>query len=462
VIGQIFEPLVIHKLDSTDIEPNLAESWTISRDGLTYTFKLRKEVKFHDGTPLDAEAVKFSFERPTREDHPYFKYGKWTWLRTYLGAVKTIEVVDSHTVRFHLKERNAAFLANLANWGNTTPVSPTAVKKDPEGFAVKPVGSGKYRFESWERGVRVVLRRNDDYWGDKAKVERLIFRWIVDAQARVAELLSGTCDIIHPIFPDAVAQLERTPNVTVIKAPELHIWFAGFNLNDPVMKDVRVRRALNHAINKEALLANTLQGLGTLATQPALPTSWAYEPDVRRYPYDPQRAKQLLAEAGYPNGLETELWTPESGSGMQTPKEMATVMQADLAAVGVRARVKVFEWGTYLGTLRKEPGPLWTMSWFLHDNDPDISLSLSLHSKGVGNFGKWQNAEFDRALEDARKLLDRKRRAEIYRRAMRAFADDPPWIFVNHEFQLYGLKKGLKFTPHPAGFELRMDTAYWE
>src|SRR5947209_5691524 len=336
VTAEIFETLVATAVDSTDIVPGLAESWTTSPDGLVWTFKLRKGVRFHDGTPLDAAAVKFTFDRVIDPSHPHAKSGKWSFVAGYLSSVKSVDAPDPLTVRLNLKYPTSSLPALLA-LPNCAIVSPTAFAKDPAGFDSRPVGSGRYRFETWERGSRLVLKRNDDYWGSKGRPQTLVYRAIPDATTRVTELLTGGLDLILPIAPDFIEKLEKTPQVTVHKKTGLTVWYVGFNVDKKPFTDKRVRQAFNHAVNKEAIVRDILKGTGIAAVGPLLPGTWAFEPNVRKYAYDPAAARRLLAEAGYPNGLEVDFWMPESGSGMQAPVEMSTVIQANLAAIGVKA-----------------------------------------------------------------------------------------------------------------------------
>jgi peptide/nickel transport system substrate-binding protein len=459
VTHQIFETLVTTPDDSTDVVPGLAESWQVSPDGLAWTFKLRRGVRFHDGTPLDAAAVKFTFDRIIDPAHPHNKSGKWTFAVGYLSSVKSVEAVDPQTVRLHLKYPNSALLANLAI-PNCAIVSPTAFSKAPAEFGFQPVGSGRYRFDSWTRGSRVVLQRNEDYWGTKGKPRTLVYRGIAEANARVTELLTGGVDLILPIPPDFVGRLESTPQVTVHKKLGLTIWYVGMNVEKKPFTDRRVRQALNYAVNKDAIVRDILKGTGLAATGPLLPGTWAHEPNVRKYPYDPVMAKRLLAEAGYPNGFEVELWVPESGSGMQAPVEMSTVIQANLAAVGVKASLKTMEWGSYLGKLRSDAPVMFALSWFLKSEDPDLSLHPNFFSKSspLPNRANFASPEVDQLLLDARQAPDRAKRADLYRRIQRIVVEDAPWIFVDHEVQVVAIRAGLKgFKLHPSGFDLRVE-----
>ena len=459
VTAEIFETLVTTRPDSTEVIPGLAESWTTSPDGMTWTFKLRRGVRFHDGTPLDAAAVKFTFDRVIDPTHPHAKSGKWSFVTGYLSSVKSVEVLDPQTVQLHLKYPTGSLLALLA-LPNCAIVSPTAFTKAPADFDTRPVGSGRYKFESWERGSRLALRRNDDYWGVKGKPQALVYRGIPEANTRVSELLTGGVDLILPIPPDFVGRLEKTSGVSVYKATGLTVWYAGFNVEKKPFTDRRVRQAFNYAVNKDAIVRDVLKGTGIPAIGPLLPGTWAFEPNVHKYAYDPGAARKLLAEAGYPNGLEVEFWVPESGSGMQAPVEMSTVIQANLAAVGVKAQLKTFEWGSYLGKLRSDAPAMFALSWFLKSEDPDLSMYPLFFSKNqpLPNRSNYNNPDVDQLLVQARQLTDRTKRAELYRKAQRLIVEDAPWIFVDHEVQVVATRANVKgFRLHPSGFDLRVE-----
>src|SRR5262245_39655013 len=241
---RIVEPLVFLADESTKLEPGLAESWTVSRDGLTYTFKLRKGVKFHDGTPFNAEAVKFSIERQINPEHPAAKLGKYPFANYFFGNIKAIEVMDETTVRFILKEARASFLSVLTV-GAASIVSPTAVRKHGQDYALQPVGTGPFRFTTWERGQRVLLEKNPSYWRYPVKVDRVIYRPIVEDQARLTELLTGTVDMIVGVPPDFVDQLASNQKVQVVRQVGTHVWYLGINNQKKPFDDKRVRQALN-------------------------------------------------------------------------------------------------------------------------------------------------------------------------------------------------------------------------
>ena len=460
VTHELFETLVATPEDSTEVVPGLAESWSTAADGLAWTFKLRRGVRFHDGTPLDAAAVKFTFDRVIDPSHPHAKSGKWSFVSGYLSSVKSVDVVDPLTVRLNLKYPTASLPALLA-LPNCAIVSPSAFAKDPAGFDSRPVGSGRYRFDTWERGSRLVLKRNDDYWGAKGKPATLVYRAIPDATTRVTELLTGGVDLILPIPPDFLDKLEKNPQITVHRKTGLTVWYVGFNVDKKPFTDRRVRQAFNHAVNKDAIVRDILRGTGVPAVGPLLPGTWAADPALRKYAYDPATAKRLLAEAGYPNGLEVDFWVPESGSGMQSPVEMSTVIQANLAAVGVKAPLKTFEWGSYLGKLRSDAPAMFALSWFLKSEDPDLSLYPLFFSKNtpLPNRSNYASPDVDALLLQARQVADRGKRADLYRKAQQIIVADAPWIFVDHEQQVIATRAGLKgFRLHPSGFDLRVES----
>jgi peptide/nickel transport system substrate-binding protein len=458
---RIVETLVTFPEESTQIVPGLAESWAVSKDGLRYTFKLRKGVSFHDGTLLDAEAVKFSIDRQINPEHPFNKLGKYPFANFFFGNIKAVEVVDPLTVEFALKEPRASFLAVLTA-GAASIVSPTAVRKHGQDYALTPVGTGPFKYASWERGQRVVLEKNPGYWRFPVKLDRVIYRPIVEDQARLTELLTGALDLIVGTPPDYVGQLEANPKVTLLKQVGAHVWYLGINNQKKPFDDKRVRQALNYAVNKDAIVRDVLKGTGALSVGPVLPKTWGADGGLKPYPYDPERAKKLLAEAGHPNGFTTTLWVPESGSGMQSPVAMSTVIQSNLKAIGVNVTLQTMEWGAYLAKLRSKEQELFALSWMAGNEDPDMVMYPLLHSSqwtpNGPNRALYKNEKFDEILHQARLTTDEKKRADLYRQAQRILVDDAPWIFVDHEIQTAAhVKRVQGFKLHPS-FDLRVET----
>jgi len=457
---RIVEPLVAFADETTQIVPGLAESWTISPEGLQYTFKLRRGVKFHDGTPFNAAAVKFSIERQIDPEHPAAKLGKYPFANYFFGNVKAIDVVDDATVRFVLKEPRASFLVVMAAAAASV-VSPTAMMKAGVDFASAPVGTGPFRFGSWTRGQQVVLEKFPEYWRGAVKFDRVVYRPIVEDQARLTELLTGTLDLIVGVPPDFVAQLEGSPKVNLMKQVGAHVWYLGINNQKKPFDDKRVRQALNYAVNKDAIVKDVLKSTGAISRGPVLPGTWGANPDLPVYVYDPARAKKLLAEAGYPNGFSTTMWVPESGSGMQSPSAMAVVIQSNLKAVGVNAAMQTMEWGAYIAKLRTKEQELFALSWAAGSEDPDMVMYPLFHSSQWSpngpNRALYKNEKFDALLAEARHVTDQGKRAALYREAQRILVDDAPWVFVDHEIQIAATSKRVQgFKLHPS-FDLRVE-----
>ena len=458
---RVVETLVGFPDESTQLIPGLAESWVISKDGLQYTFTLRKGITFHDGTPLNAEAVKFSIMRQIDPNHPANKLGNYPFANYFFGNVRTVEALSEDRVAFLLKEPRASFLAILTAPAASI-VSPSAAMKSGTDYASHPVGTGPFRFASWDRGQRVVLERNPNYWRGPVKLDRVIFRPIVEDQARLTELLTGSLDMMVGVPADYVAQLEQNPKVSVLKQVGAHVWYLGMNSQKKPFDDKRVRQALNYAVNKEAIVRDVLKDTGTPSAGPVLPKTWAADPTLKPYPYDPARAKKLLADAGFPNGFSTTMWVPESGSGMQSPVAMATVMQSNLKAVGVNATLQTMEWGAFLAKLRSREQDLFALSWMAGSEDPDMVMYPLLHSSqwtpNGPNRALYKNAHFDMLLEQGRQTTDQAKRAQLYREAQRILADDAPWVFTDHEIQTAALAKRVQgFKLHPS-FDLRVET----
>src|SRR6059036_2767932 len=328
VTKRIFEGLVGQEPGSYKLVPGLAQSWDISRDGLMYTFKLLPNVKFHDGTPFNAEAVKFVFERQLNDKGPYYATGTYPYVKGFLGNVAGVEVLDASAVQIKLKAPLTPFLQYLAHQ-SLFMFSPESLKKRGKDVVKHPVGTGPFKLETWEPGVKVVLARNDQYWGGAPKLRQAIYVPIIEAQARLAAIKTGEIDLTIDVPPDSLDNLRKDPNITVAEANSSAVWYVALNTRHPILKDKRVRQAMNLAINKEAIIRDILKGTAIVSTGPMSPVYGPFrEEKTTQYPYDPAKAKALLKEAGYPNGFEVTFFVPESGSGMQQPVEMGTVIQA--------------------------------------------------------------------------------------------------------------------------------------
>ncbi len=452
------------QVDSPPITPGLAERWTISPDGMTYTFFLRRGVKFHDGTEVDAEAVKFNFDRAIDERHPFFDATLRSINFSLVGyrVIKETRVADRYTFQLVLSEPFPSLLRNLAT-RTTGIVSPTAMRRlGKDRFALAPVGSGPFKFIEQERGVKVVLERNPDYWGGAPLLDRVVIRPIVEAASRVAALVAGEVDVMVVIPPDSVHQLRFNRSIQVAFAGPPHIWFWMLNCRATPTKDKRVRQAMNYAVNREGLVKDILRNTATVAKGPFPPGNPGYAKDnVAGYTYDPARARRLLAEAGFPNGFEMKCFYPASGTGMMVPTPMNEYIQANLRDVGIRVSFEVLEFGAFIAKARlgldDETSALQT-SW--SSNDPwwlESMFHSDLHPP-KGNVRTWyKNPEVDRLLDQARRELNEARRLQLYRQAEKLITDDAPWIFVCHDRSpiAYRAKVQNFVAPPSWNFDLR-------
>jgi peptide/nickel transport system substrate-binding protein len=434
ILVNLYDGLVRYKDGTLEVEPSLATSWTISDDGKTYTFKLRDGVKFHDGTPFNAEAVKFNFDRMLKDDHPFHDTGPFP-LSFFFSTVSEVKVIDDLTVEFDLSAPYAPFLSNLA-YPTGLIVSPDAVKKYGKDFGRHPSGTGAYKFAQWDSNEKVVVEKNPDYWDGAPSLEAVIYRPITDANTRVAEMLSGGLDVMVEVPPDSLSQFKDNPAFKVSEQAGPHLWFLILNTKDGPFKNKEIRQAANYAINKKALVDNILQGTADVAAGPTPPAfAWAYDDKLQPYPYDPEKAKAMLKEAGY-DGSPVTFYVTEGGSGMLDPIAMGTAIQADLEAVGMKVKIETYEWNTFLGKVN--PGlegkaDMAEMAWMT--NDPDTLPFLALRSdavpdKGGFNSGYYSNPKVDELLEKARQSTDQDERAKLYKEMQDIVHDDAPWVFV--------------------------------
>ena len=434
ILGNLCEGLVRFADGSLEIEPALAREWTISPDATRIRFALRRGVSFHDGTPFDAEAVRWNFERMLRDDHPQHDTGPFP-LAFFFEAVRAIETPDAHTVELVLDEPFAPLLANLA-YPTGFLVSPAAVRSAGRDFRRAPVCTGPFRFVSWESRRAVVVERNPDYWDGAPRLRQVVFKPLTDPRTRVTELVAGDVELLAEASPEAVAALEADPDLRVHRAEGPHLWFLILNTRNGPFADRRMRLAANLAIDREALIRYVLQGTAEPTAGPVPRVfAWASDPDLAPFPHDPQRAAELVAEAGHEDGVTVRFLVPQGGTGMLDPVMMATAIQADLAEVGIRAEISTFEWNAYLARVNAGLGDadLAPMAWMT--NDPDTLPYLALRSdawpeQGGFNSGYYANARVDRWIEAARGESDRAARGALYRRVERAVREDAPWVVI--------------------------------
>jgi peptide/nickel transport system substrate-binding protein len=435
ILANLYEGLVGYHTDTLEPSPGLADSWAISDDARVYLFRLKPGIRFHDGTAFDAEAVKFNFERMLDPTHPNHDTGPFP-LAFFFEQIERIEILDPLTVRFVLRESFAPFLSNLA-YPTGFMVSPTAVRRWGPDYGRHPSGTGPFRFGDWQAGRRVQLLRFEDYHGVPARLDALMFRPVTDPMTRVAELMAGGVDVALELSPDNVAAFRSSKEYRVVEATGPHLWFVILNTRDGPLADVRVRRAVNHAIDKRTLVDDVLRKTAEVATGP-IPRVFdhVFDPTFDAYSYDPEKARALLTEAGHDAPLRLRFLVPRGGSGMLAPLAMATAIQGDLARIGIAVDIESYEWNAYLARVNgglAEDADMAEMAWMT--NDPDTLPSLALHcdahpDNGGFNSGYYCNARTDALIEQARRSGDPATRSRLYRSLAGLVQEDAPWVVV--------------------------------
>jgi peptide/nickel transport system substrate-binding protein len=453
----VYESLVGYDLTSTadtlPIKPVLAESWQISPDGKVYTFKLRSGVKFHDGTVLDAEAVKWNFERASDPKHPlFFDKGRGTSAQIF-SLVDKMEAPDATTFRMTLKDPRAYFLSLF----DKIPMfigSPTAITKyGNDEFGNHPVGTGPFKFVSRESGSKITVERNTEYWGTAPFVDKVVLRGIGEPTARVVALQTGEVDFINDVAPDQIEALRRNTDIEVSQASIPHTWLINLNHRDKPFSDVKVRQAASLAINREALTRDILKGTALPATQLEGPGGVAHDAALKGWAFDPAQAKKLLADAGYPNGFDTVFALPSAGSGMLDATRIAEYLQRNWADVGIRAKLEAQEWTAYVPYFFKgipaDKG-LYAMANVTGDGQDMEKLNAQSFQPPNGfNVGWYQNEQVEQLLVQARANPDPAAAAKTYQQIEKILNDDVARIYVLHSLQPKAFNKKVRGFVNP-------------
>jgi peptide/nickel transport system substrate-binding protein len=429
-------------------------------------FKLRPGVKFHDGTPFNAAAVKFTFDRALNGKPP----ARWASLA---GSLSGAEVVDDLTVDVVTKEPYGPILRTLAMYCMGI-VSPTAVQRMGADFSRGPVGTGPFKFVEWKTNTHVIIERNADYWGDKALVDRVIFKVVPEEGARMIALQTGDADMVLFPSPPQLPALRRDPKFTVHETTGIRVVFAGMHAGLAPLDDVRVRQALLHAVDRRAILDNIMEGSAGPALGVLAPGVFGYR-DMqldRLYPFDRARARALLAQAGFAPGPDGVMqkggqrlslsWLAARG---RYPKdaEITEAIQAMFKEVGVEARVQFLEWGTVFPQLRGNPlnHHMFTLGWVTSNADADYSLFALFHSKQVPptgwNTSRYANAKVDALVEQARRSLNQTERERLYGEVQDILAKEMVWIPVYTTKEIIVARAGVKgFSIHPVEYNLAL------
>ena len=451
-------------LDETmQIKPVLATSYEVLSP-TKVRFKLRPGVKFHDGTPFNAAAVKFTFDRALRGNPP----ARWASLA---GSLSGAEVVDDLTVDIVTREPYGPILRTLAMYCMGI-VSPTAVQRLGADFSRAPVGTGPFKFVEWKTNTHVIIERHADYWGDKALVDRVIFKVVPEEGARMIALQTGDADMVLFPSPAQLPALRKDPKFTVHETTGIRVVFAGLHAGMPPLDDVRVRQALLHAVDRKAILDNIMEGSAGPARGVLAPGVFGYK-DMqldRLYPFDRARAKALLAQAGWtpgPDGIMVKggqrlslSWLAARG---RYPKdgEITEAVQAMFKEVGVEAKVQILEWAAVFQQVRGNPlhHHLFTLGWVTSNADADYSLYALFHSRSTPptgwNTSRYANPKVDALVEQARRSLNQTEREKLYGEVQDILAKEMVWIPVYTTKEIIVTRAAVKgFSIHPVEYNL--------
>ncbi|PPB81192.1 dipeptide transport system substrate-binding protein [Albidovulum inexpectatum] len=465
----IYNRLVEFVTGTTQVEPGLAESWEVSEDGLEYTFHLRKGVKFHSNdvfTPsrdLNADDVIFSFERQWKQDNPYYTVSGGTW--EYFNGMsmpdllKEIVKVDDYTVKFVLNRPEAPMIANLAmdfaSIVSKEYADAMLAAGTPEMINQKPIGTGPFQFVAYQKDAVIRYKANPDYWKGKAAIDDLVFAITPDASVRYQKLKAGECHVMPYPNPADVAAMKADPDITVLEQEGLNVGYLAYNTQQAPFDNPKVRKALNMAIDKQAIIDVVFQGSGQIAKNPIPPTMWSYNDEIQDDPYDPEAAKKMLGEAGVTD-LSMKVWAmPVQRPYNPNARRMAELIQEDMAKIGVDVEIVSYEWGEYLERSKAvdRDGAV-LLGWTGDNGDPDNFLAVLLGCDGVGgsNRAQWCNDEFEALIQKAKVVSDIEERTRLYKEAQVVFKREAPWATIAHSVVFMPVRNEVQgYKVHPLG-----------
>ena len=434
VVSHLYDTLLTRD-DAMAIQPNLATAYK-PVDDTTWEFTLRDGVTFSNGEPLTAEDVAFTVEHFRNPDLNAPSIAQF-------DPIDHVEVVDEHTVRFVTKEPFPALPAVMTEFW----VVPHdfATKAGVMGLNNEPVGSGPYVLDSWTRDQSIVLKANPDWWGGAPQIPYVEFKIVPDQNAQIAQIQTGEVDIVPQLPAEAAPLLKRADQVNVIQAPNPRAYFLGLNMRlDTPLKDPKVREALNYAVNVDEMVQAIYDGQGHVLATLLTPQQFGYDASVKPFGYDPETAKQLLADAGFPDGFSIAMEAPRSRYPKDT--EVAQAIAAQLGQVGINVDLKIREWGDYVGQFRSEDGPpIYLLGWSIPTFDPD-SILTPLLTDGV-TYSRFSDPDLTALIDKARSTVDATQRADIYSQVQQKMKDLAPMVFLYQLDELYGVRDHVNWTP---------------
>lgn len=441
IASNLYEGLMTFKKDNTEVVPQLAESYTVSDDGLTYTFKLRQGVKFHDGTDFNAQAVKFNFDRQMPEN----QVPKMSYASMVFNNVETSKVIDDYTFEVKLKKPQTQFLHNLAMSFSAPIISPTALQKYNNNVNEHPVGTGPYQFVAWDRGQQVILTRFDDYWGEKAKTANIIIRTIPETSARIVALNNGEIDVAFGLDANVIAQIEQGGNI-ITNTEGMNTNYMFFNVHDKqksVVLDKEVRKALAMSVNVPELVQSLYKGYASVATT-FLPTFIpGYSKNVKQVTYNPEKAKEILAKKGVTH-INMISYTGARQYNPVGGQVLAEAIQGYFAKVGVKSDLQVYDWATYKNKLLTADFDVAFMGWNGDNGDPDNFLALFADDDPINNTPRWVNQEYRDLIAKGAATKEGPARNAVYEQAEMVLAEESPILPISHARQMVAYRPNIK------------------
>jgi peptide/nickel transport system substrate-binding protein len=452
--------LVTFKPGSFDVVGDAAQSWSASADGKTWTFALKPHLVFSDGTPLDAKAVKFNLDRWRLTSDP--AHGAYSYpyyvddFGGYPGLITGVDAVSPTRVRIRLARPFGPFLRDLAEQAMELG-SPRAIAADPKAFELKPVGSGPYMVQEWQRDDHITLVANPTYAGPKPGYGTVIIRDIPDQATSVLSIQHGDIDMLTDPRPDDAKSLAAQKGITIAEQPSNNVSYVAMETEKKPFGDVRVRRAIAYALDAASMAKNLYAGGAVVANTWTPPGMLGENAAVIAYPHDVRKAKELLAQAGLPNGFTTTLmYTTAPRPYLPEPQRVAETIQAELAQAGVKVTLEPYEWGVYLDKIKHGEHELCLIGWTGDNGDPDnffypLLDQDSAHKDGTAqNYSFWRDPQFHALMLEGQKTTDDGKRAAIYRRANAMVHDQVPAIPLVHTTVPVVLKSSVKgFVPSP-------------
>lgn len=450
----IYSRLLRDVRGSTRLVPNLAEHWQVSRDGKEYTFFLQKGVRWHSNAffkptrDFNADDVIFMIERQWKPEHPYHQVSSANhafFQSAGLGnLIKSVQRINAHTVKIRLKEANASFLFNFVLGFSSVQSQEYAAamlkQGRPEVIDLHPIGTGPFSLVSYDKDKKIKYRVFDDYWEGRSPIQELEFLIVPDAHERWEKIQNNECQVMAFPNTDDLKAMRQHPNVSVAEMPGVNVAYWAFNLRKVPFNDIRVRKALNMVINRKAIIDQVYQGTAVQAVSLIPPTMWSHNDQLVDDAYNPEAAKRLLSEAGYPNGFTTDLWAMSVERAYNpNPQLMAQMMQTDLSKIGVIAEIKTIPWVDYSKRMRIGEHETGLLGWTGSHGDPDYFfynlLTCETADNGGANVSKFCNQAYDDLVIRARNIANPALRIPLYEEAQRIFKEQAPWLTIAHSTQ---------------------------